>query len=125
MTCARCAVLEEQVAYLRSELWLSDEGAEESRLAEGFGLSPQQARVLATLWRRGVRPTHWTLLDELTPVLAEERTLPAVWARTVICNLRRKIGWGMINTCGNLGWTLSSPGRAAVEPLLSDRARAA
>ncbi len=113
-SCPRCELLEEQVAFLRRELGISDDELLEQRLRAAFGLALAPARVLALLHRRGERPTSWELVDEALPSRIDERSAPRQFAGVMIHALRRALGSASIENLFGVGWRLAPAARPIV-----------
>lgn len=104
------------MAFLRSELGLSDDEVVVARLRAAYGLTPQLGLVLALLHRRGERPTSWLLIDEALPRADGERdrSNPRAYANNRICLLKRALGEGGVENLRGAGWRLTATARQFV-----------
>lgn len=127
MTCPRCADLQEQVAYLRSEPALSIEEERISLTRRALRVSPQEARLLLVLYD-SKRVMSKAALEERLPLLkTEERYIAHNGGITtvLVCRIRARLGKDAVVTEWGLGFKLSEAGRALIATALSPLARAA
>lgn len=89
MSCAHCEDLEEEVAYLKSELGLVRSKEETIRLRHTFSLSTAEAALVAELYAaKGRTVRHYRLLEAL-PTDNEDRS-PRI-LNTYICRIRARL----------------------------------
>lgn len=98
--CARCAELEEAVAYYKSELGLLT-GGDALRKWEARGLSIQEAQVMAALEHhkgRFLRP------DVIAQHISTETRDEANLMQAIVAKIRRKLGKGIIKSSYGYGY---------------------
>lgn len=103
--CARCAKLEEENAYLKSELGLRRTASEVQALREGLGLRPQACRMLLMLYRgRGRVVPHVQLAEEInTDAVNDGLDLVKVYASYI----RKAIGRAELINAHGQGYRLA------------------
>lgn len=116
--CSRCEELEEEVAYLRSELGEEIEADAADRVRRALRLSPDQAAIVLTLYRAGGRPVSMVRIDEALPVRAADRGLEVL--RTKVSQIRRELGKGFILSARPGGYRLPPPALDIVARLVGD-----
>lgn len=117
--CARCDVLEEEIAYLRSELGLQTELTMKRGLSRSLGLSPGELSLALALYRAKGRVVTSSFLEEILPDPrgnAGERTLKLV--QVYVCRLRRTLGFDAIDTIWGQGYQLMPKGREIIREAL-------
>lgn len=128
MMCARCEELEEEVAYLRSELRLSGSEAEIDRLRDFLGPTGSRGLVVGfvmALHRANGRTlAPWTLLDAMpSPTGNQDRTQELV--KSVACFARKALGRDAIETVWGRGYRLSPAAMVRITNALARPERAA
>jgi len=118
--CARCAELEEEVAYLKSELGLTQDTSSVHALRGRFKIDPQQARLLLTLYEANGRTLTTVFLHEA--ISSREHTFGSKLVHVRVMRLRKVLGKPAIETLYGLGYRLSAEGRALVCSALEDLA---
>lgn len=116
--CARCERLEEEVAYLKSELGLQIDGGQIAATKIAFRVTEQKARILIVLYRaRSRMVSNAQLLDSLPPRYGEdERSEKHV--HSSISQLRRVVGMAAVETIYAQGYRLSDAMRARMDVVL-------
>lgn len=116
--CDRCAELEEEVAYLKSELasWSSEQCVE--TLARVLRIRPAAAKTLARLYASGGRLVGIRALMEATadPACDDDRDYNVV--KVHVWNLRQVLGRDAIQTAWGRGYSLTETGVARVAAIL-------
>lgn len=110
----RIEELEAEVAYMRDQLAEVMGDRRKIALVEEFGLTGQQARLLAALHRSpGVLP-----VEALRLAMQTDSDTPAKLTQVIICRIRAKLAeHGVspsIETVYGVGYRLTPEGRAAV-----------
>jgi len=124
MMCPHCAELEEQIAYLKSELALSMSEDKLARLRKALGLTPSEVRILLALYQARGRFCSVYMLDEAAPAtISGDRNVKHIDVR--ICRIRKRIGKAAIENEWGRGYRLNDLGRLLVEEALEVQARAA
>lgn len=129
--CSRCDDLEEQVAWLRSELGLQRDLATENRLCETIPRGahagrPQLARFVMALYAAKGRPvTRFQLLEACPPTTADEDSRSEKILDVWVWRARGWLGRDAVLTLHGKGYRLSESGMAKVAALLGDDQRAA
>ncbi len=101
--CNRCEALEEQIAYLKSELGQAVERTQIANVSRAFGLTPNEAWIVVRLNRAGGRVvTYNQLLEELPSPMGNEDRLSSN-INTVVCRIRAKTAPAAIETAWGLG----------------------
>lgn len=116
MMCARCAELEEEVAYLKSELGLRRLPTDIDRLRRHFGLANGDAELLHALYAaKGRVVTRMQCMDATSSRPDREdddRDLKMIDVR--ICRIRKPLGKDAILNVWSTGYRLSPEGIARV-----------
>lgn len=112
MTCERCADLEEQIAWLKSELGLTQDTSAVHALRGRFKIDPQQARLLLTLYEAHGRTLTTVFLHEA--ISSREHTYGSKLVHVRVMRLRKVLGKEAIETLYGLGYRLSAEGRDRV-----------
>ena len=114
----RIEALEAEVAYLRGQLAEATGDASQSLLMSEYGLTHQEARVLARLMQPA--PT----LAALAAAMRTESTLPEKLVQVLICRIRAKLARvGLahaIETAVGLGYRLTPHARRALAAALDE-----
>lgn len=118
MICARCAELEEEVAYLRSELGVQQEASLTDILKVRFGLVRGWAAVLAALYRAKGRCVMHAQLEEAIPN-PNDRDRDNRIVTVYVALLRGVLGKDAIATVWGSGYRLTESGLERVESVLS------
>lgn len=116
----RNADLEEQVAYLRSELRLVLDGEQAAVLRSFLAIETQGAYALSLLYAAQGRPMSAHRLVEALPacqIRGEDRDPKQ--ANVVVFRLRKQLGADKIQTVAGIGYTLTDAGRALVRDTLA------
>lgn len=101
--CNRCADLEEQVAWLKSELGLSVERTDVDKVRRAFGLRPNEAWIVLRLAKAGGRVVSYEqLLDEM-PSLTGNDDRHKSNISTHICRIRSKTDRHGVETARSVG----------------------
>lgn len=98
--------------YYRSELGLTADAALRAELQNRLGLTVGQAAIMAALHRAKHRFLSKDTLGSVGPQRCDG---PLEVAKAQICQIRRKLGGGVIETAWGLGYRLSESGRGLVE----------
>lgn len=116
---ARITELEEEVAYLRSELGLVRDLAQIGRLVTRLRIGKTQANFLLALYNSRANPLNRYRLYDITRMhgLREEVDIKIVDIQ--VCKLRRQLGHDVIETVRGLGYRLTPLGVATVEMALA------
>lgn len=116
--CDRCAELEEQVAWLKSELGMRPAVSATYALARALRITPGVAKMLAALHSaKGNFLSTYRLLDvTATPGREDERDPNLV--KVGVWRIRQAMGRGAIITCYGKGYQLSDEGMAKVSAIL-------
>lgn len=110
MTCAHCTQLEEENAYLRSELGLVSDAQLQSKLQGMFGLRRSAAKLLEALYRAKGRVVDKRRLVEMIGSTDEcGKTIDVL-----VCQLRRAIGTEAVETIHHQGIRIGPAGVAAM-----------
>lgn len=109
--CDRCEELEEDIAYLKSELGLRAGLDEIEALRKAFGLTPSCAKLVLALYRaKGRTVTQLQMLEIMPPryTIEDDRTSQIV---NVQCSKTRKaLGPGLLQNVWGQGFKLSPAG---------------
>lgn len=115
--CARCEELEEEAAYLRSELGgaVADGAIETLRRALQSGRKgvsrPRVAAMLLALYRAHGRPVSKVrMLEEIPPKAGGEDDRDPKMVDVWVCQARAALGFNVIETVWGNGYRLSSYG---------------
>jgi hypothetical protein len=115
---ARIAELEDEVAWLRSELGLQLLDERAARLAAAFRLSVQEARALEALaaMKPGRHLSGRLLLERITDGLDDRRAEdPGKQPQVLVWRLRRRLGRDAVINLHGFGYRLSDAARARVQ----------
>jgi DNA-binding winged helix-turn-helix (wHTH) protein len=117
MMCARCEELEEEVAYLKSELGLIHDATLVDQIKRALGIRPGPAHLLMALYRAspGRTVSRWHLLESLPPADRPDDSIVNVY----VCKLREALGDDAIVTVWGTGYRLADHARARVAALLN------
>lgn len=117
MTCDRCEELEEEVAYLRRQLRVSDDQAQLARFRQGLNVPPGQARVAQMLYlARGNLVTFESFYSALYIHPGDEPQEPNRIVIVYVSRLRPHLPPGAIQSVPRAGYILTTAGIAALEP---------
>lgn len=127
--CPRCADLQEELAYLRSELGDRVRADEVEELKRAFGLTPQTARLLLVLHQARGRTMTRHQIEDAVPAKCEDDERTYGFVSVIVCQLRRRVGFRNIENIFAAGYRLSPEMNARVaaivEPLRQGRQAAA
>lgn len=112
--CGRCEELEEEVAYLKSELGLQVAAGEVAALKSAFKITDHKARVLLILYRARSRVASTAQLDDALPARYEGTERSSNFVSATISQLRKIVGADAIETIYASGYRLSEDMRARV-----------
>lgn len=119
----RIADLEEQNAWLRSELGLVEEASAVHALRNALRLSTQQARVVLRLYRAKGRVVPFAQLYEAAPpVYSDDRPMHIV--RVFVSQTRAKLGKDFILGSYGLGYALSPAAAETIRQVLEPQPQA-
>lgn len=105
--CARCEDLEEEVAWLKSELGIQRSRDAEHRLAAKWGLSDRESQVLFHLvQRKGETASTHAIWEQFYGDGSVDSDSKAI--KVFVCYLRRKLPDGWIDTVWGRGFRLTS-----------------
>lgn len=104
----RIAQLEEEVAYLREELGLSQAATKITAFRGALGLTPYEARMTIALHAAYPRVMSKAALFDAMEGSRSEVCIKIV--DVYICKLRQKLGAGSITTAWGVGYALSEAG---------------
>lgn len=117
MTCARCEAMQEEVAYLRSELGLQLDATRLAALRREFGLSEHKARMVLVLFNAKGRVVSNAQLEDALPCkYREERS--SNFINATLSQLRRQIGKESIENVFGSGYRISDAMAVKVAALL-------
>lgn len=122
----RISRLEEEVAFLKSELRDELNANRVKTLCSSFGLARQMVEVLEILFDAYPRVVGSRRIEEMLPLvhdISERKSDKVVHVR--IHQLRKAIGRDVIETAWGHGYRLTPKGRATVEQALNSRHQAA
>lgn len=119
--CVRCDKLEEEVAFLKSELGLQHAADHLHRLCVAFGVSPGPAHVLGHLYAAKRPVMAWQLAEALPG--RDDRDFEV--ARVYVSRLRKVMGRGAIETFHGHGYRLAPGGVDQVNHALNTEIRSA
>lgn len=117
MTCSHCEALQEEVAYLRSELGLRVDLDHQARLRQALSLRPQTARLILILHAARGRTVPRAQLEEALPG-AEDRG--SNYLSVYVSFARKALGRDSIETVWGQGFRLSPATLAQLSLLLKD-----
>lgn len=119
MSCARCEDLQEQVAFLKSELGIREDAEGLDRLRKPIGVAPGVAALILRLYDGGGKLVTYDQLHEAIPAVLtnqEDRNFRIV---QVYCTrARQALGRDAIATVWGIGYRLTDVGRATVAGLV-------
>lgn len=117
MTCSRCADLEEEIAYLKSELGLRDDADQIEALREGLDVATAEAHFLRALYNaKGRTVSHMALLDAIPARMPDrDHSIVKVYASRV----RARLGPGSIENIWGVGYRLSEEALIRVSAVLN------
>jgi hypothetical protein len=135
MTCARCAELEEEVAYLRGELALTHEAETYARLRAHLRSRPGSHRggaiglITALYSAHGRVLTTAQIMDAVPATKTEhEDRMPDI-SKVWVCSARKALGHDSIENVWGKGYRMTPAGiervRAIVEPADTSQVAAA
>lgn len=111
----RIEQLEEQVAYLKSELGVSLRLTDQARIMERFSLSPKAAKILMALrTSNGRLLSHDFLVETFAPESERDKIIDVY-----ICKIRKAIGRDSVKTCWGEGFSLTEAGKTRVDQALT------
>lgn len=117
--CDRCTELEEEVAWLRSELGIRADAEQGNRLRSAFSVTPGEAAVLMRLYAAGGRLVTLSQLCQAAPSMDEagERDDLRIM-RVYVSRIRKKMGVGAILLAYGRGYSLSPEAQARVRSVV-------
>ncbi len=124
--CDRCAQLEEEIAWLRSELGLQQRADQIEKIKALFPTwshdrtsRPQCAELLMALYNAKGRPvTHAQLAERVSaPTAREERCMEAV--KVWVYGVRNTLGYDTISNVRGFGYKLTENGMARIAQALA------
>lgn len=112
----RIAELEDEVAFLRSELGIADHETLAHNFRTRFGVTPCQSQILAALYSTKRAVSYDRLLQAVPLGQGREIDEPG-WqgCKVQICRLRKKIGFYAIEAVHGFGFILTDYGRRVIE----------
>lgn len=113
--------LEEEVAYLRSELGITDDATSIAALRDTYGLPPAASRVLMSLYLARGRVLSKDQISDSLPVVTRDTWSERKLADVYVCRIRAKIGHAAIKTAWGAGYYLTPEGIAKVDAALAER----
>lgn len=118
--CERCEELEEEVAYLKSELGIREAGERIHLLRAALGVRPAVASFLLRLYdARGKLVTHQQLVDALPAVWCDREDRHEPITRVYCAYARKALGRDGIETVWREGYRLSATARDRIEVILA------
>lgn len=118
--CPRCADLEEEVAFLKSELGIRDDAEELHDLKLSLGLrGTTEASVLRRMFDAGGRVVMKVQLQEAIPARDDVRDRLLKEVDIYVCRLRKRLGAQAIETVYGKGYRLSASGMDIVGNVLN------
>ncbi len=124
MTCAHCAELEEELAFLRSELALQVDWSSVETIKRAFSLSPMQARLLLVLYASHGRVMSCFQIEEAMPKVHRQGDA-AQYVKSQVSFIRKKLGHEFITTSWGMGFVLPPASRAILAELIEPQKVAA
>jgi DNA-binding response OmpR family regulator len=112
----RIAKLEEENAWLRDELGLTNSAVKRHGIRKRFWLTEAQADLVLGLCASN-RPMSYQRLVEMLPMGADSEN-PRTLAATHVCRIRKKIGFESVETLPGFGFRMTDEGRQLLAPLL-------
>lgn len=114
--------LEDEVAFLRSEMGLSSSGTAVQLLRSGFGMDSGSARAVAALYSaRGRVLTYFQIAEAMASEAEGIKRLVSVF----VCRARGKLGRDAVETAWGVGYRLSPVGIAKIDAVLNPQRSAA
>jgi DNA-binding response OmpR family regulator len=122
MTCAHCEQLEEQVAWLKSELGIQMDSTRHAKITKGLRLQGQTAAMVLVLYQARGRVVSQVAMNDAvpSPLVGEDRGPKFVDVQ--ICRARKVLGKGAIENIFGKGYRLSPSGMNTVATALGERA---
>lgn len=115
MTCANCERLEEEVAWLKSELGIGARALIASDVSRSLGVRPQVAELILLLHAsHGRIVTKERFGDELWPDVDRSTNVLSV----AISGARKALGYDAIETIWGKGFRLTAMGLSSVDALI-------
>lgn len=108
MMCARCAELEEQLAYYKSEAGFSYDRTTYALLRQVHRLTPMEAKFLCVLHDSRRVMNRWQLVE-----VCDSQSVDSV--DVYATRIRRRLGQDAIITHWGQGWSIGPAGKAAVK----------
>lgn len=126
-TCCRCSYaehkadqLEEQVAFLKSELGIVEDAFELNRIRSALGVRGwNEAKIILRLMKAKKHVATHDLLHEL--VSTRHRELSSKNVDVYVCRLRKRLGDDAIKTIWGVGFEITPVGLAIMADLLSSQ----
>lgn len=123
--CSHCEELAERVAWLEGELGAQLSGGQVNDIRRALNIRPQTAQMILALYRAKGRMMSnlqlWETIPQVkNPHADDDRNFKAVDVQ--ICNARRALGPGMIDTLWGRGRALTPAGMARVRSCLGETA---
>lgn len=106
--CARCEELEDEIAWLRSELGASVDATTLAAIRGRFSLTRAQAIIVMCLFNAKCRVVSFARLAEATPVGVRSGESDCQLVRSHICRIRKVVGEDAIETVRGDGWRISN-----------------
>lgn len=119
MTCSRCEDLQEEVAYLKSELGLQVDGDVLATIKRAFGLTDQKARIVVILFKAKGRVVSEAHFQDALPSRYGATDRGEKLVHSSISQLRKVVGADAIETVYARGYRLSPGMRARVAEALA------
>lgn len=111
----RIAELEEEVAYLRSELGLTHSAGREANFRKSLGITAQESRFLMALYDARGRMLLKTQLEDAIKRGFDGKAQKVV--DVYACRVRKRIGFDAIETVWGSGYRITPKGIAIVEAI--------
>lgn len=123
MTCNRCEELKERVAWLESELGVQVNTSDAITICRELKIRPQAGQIVLALYRaKGRLVSNLQLWDAIPQVVSpkfdDDRSYKMLDVQ--VCNARKGLGDGMIETVWGKGKALSPAGMARVAAILGE-----
>jgi DNA-binding response OmpR family regulator len=113
--------LEEEVAYLRSELGVSVDVERVDALRNAFGVMRCVAQMIFVLRAANGRMVPNVRLDEMLPGISRDPAYAKGYIKSLASHIRRSLGADAIRTAWGQGYALTPEGIAKVDAALSER----
>lgn len=118
--CARCADLEERVAWLERELGMVRDIERHHRFRRAARLIPSTAEVVLRLYdAAGGVVTNAQILEMLPSGRLEKDVLTNL-TKVHMCRARRALGRDVVETQWGVGYRMTPQGRARVRAILAE-----